>query len=104
MDAVRARLSDPANMGEARTELRSIIAYVEVDRVGSRDPISLTVWSHFGRLFTREVLATPSQIEGMETAVRAVANGASEESIALVSLIQRQPRRPSCSAKPPVPW
>lgn len=95
MDAIRARLSDPASMAEARTELRSIIAYVEIDQVGSRDPISLTVWSHFGRLFATGTPMTPDLIDKIEAALRTGASGAPEESTALPSLIRPQPRHRS---------
>jgi len=70
-ETIQSRLSDPASMAEARTELRSIVAYIQVNPVGSRDQIQLTVWSHFGRLFTP---ATPTRdmIERMEAALRTV--------------------------------
>jgi site-specific DNA recombinase len=103
MEAIQARLSDPASMAEARTELRSIIAYIDIDQVGSRDPIRLTVWSHFGRLFSPEGSRLSTVIERMDSVLRSL-NGASEESIALVSLTRPQPQRPSFPAKPPVPW
>ena len=91
MEAVQVRLGDPASMAKARTELRSIIAYVEINRVCSRDPINLTTSSHFGRLIASGMPTMPEQIERMDAAVRTVANSASEESIALVSLT-RQPQ------------
>jgi hypothetical protein len=96
MEAIQVRLSDPASMAEARSELRSIIAYVEINRVGSRDPIDLTVWSHFGRLFTTGMPTTVDLIERMEAALRTVVNGASEESNALSSLTRPQPQQWSC--------
>jgi DNA invertase Pin-like site-specific DNA recombinase len=80
MEAIQARLSDPASMAEARTELRSIIAYIDIDQVGSRDPIRLTVWSHFGRLFSPTL---PAVITKMESVLSSL-NGASEDSIALL--------------------
>jgi hypothetical protein len=90
MEAIQARLSDPASMAEARTELRSIIAYIDIDMVGSRDPIQLTAWSHFGRLFSPEAPKLPALIEKMESVLHSL-NGASEESIALFSLTRPQP-------------
>jgi hypothetical protein len=104
IEAIQARLSDPARMAEARTELRSIVAYVEIKRVGSRNPISLTVWSHFGRLFAPGTPTANDVIERMEAALRTVATGASEESIALLSLTRLQPQRRLPPDPPPEPW
>ena len=65
MEAIRERLSDPANLGKARREFRAVVASVELHPTPPRQDIDVTVWSHFGRLFGAEAFPPLRTVQEM---------------------------------------